>query len=216
MIAAPHPNKIANYTSYIAGKARGGVAHNQTTLQDIQDFANSIFFHGEEQTDENVDEPICLRYEFDTDRPEPYFFIMLSTRGLMTRIDMKSPIEIDETFKLMLEGNPCTILGQSDADRVFHIMCICVSTNSTSEVGDTIFDTLQHLVADFDPKAYLGDAAIAFRNSFIKIFGAEKTLLMCYAHVYKVRFIYVYIPELLCKYTNSNVYIQTIIFIPKL
>ena len=47
-------------------------------------------------------------------------------------------MEIDETFKVIFENHPATLIGYIDMDRVFHVLAIGVSTNSTQEVGDFV------------------------------------------------------------------------------
>lgn len=63
----------------------------------------------------------CLLIETDTNREEPFFAILMSTRGLLDGIDLTSPVETDETYKLIYEGYPVTVIGQSDMNRNFHV-----------------------------------------------------------------------------------------------
>ena len=80
------------------------------------------------------------------------------------------PLEIDETHKLIYEGYPVTVMGQSDGDRVFHIRAIGVSANSTEEVGSFFMSSWKSYNPSFQPSAYLGDAAEAFANAALQIF----------------------------------------------
>ena len=54
-------------------------------------------------------------------RDEPFFAILLSTRGLLEGTNLTSPIEIDETYKLIYGRFALTVIGQSDMNRVFHV-----------------------------------------------------------------------------------------------
>lgn len=78
-------------------------------------------------------------------------------------------------------------MGQSDADRVFHVRAIGVSTNSNERVGTFYFRAWSARVPLFQPRAYLGDAAPAYANAAAAVFDSVRDRLMCFAHVYKVR-----------------------------
>ena len=96
---------------------------------------------------------------------------------------------MDETFKLMYEGYPLTVMGQSDANRVFHTRAVGIATLSTEEVGQFYLSTWSARVPLFQPVAYLGDGTNAFANaakSFFPSVGVHGVRLMCFAHVYKV------------------------------
>ena len=42
---------------------------------------------------------------------------------------------MDDTYKVIHEGYSVTVMGQSDADRVFHVRAVGVSTYSDERVG---------------------------------------------------------------------------------
>jgi hypothetical protein len=86
-----------------------------------------------------------------------------------------------------IAGYTVTVMGQSDADRVFHVRAIGVSTNSTERVGTFYFRAWSARVPLFRPRAYLGDAAHAYANAAAAVFDSVRDRLMCFAHVYKVR-----------------------------
>lgn len=77
-------------------------------------------------------------------------------------------------------------MGQTDADRVFHIRALGVSTNSNERVGTFYFTAWKNRVPLFRPRAYLGDAAAAYANAAVVVFDSIVDRLMCFAHVYKV------------------------------
>ena len=139
---------------------------------------------GLEKTD---DEPCSFLFEFDDDRPEPFFAMVISTKRLMTKAEPGGTLEIDETFKVLYENFSVTLIGQSDADRKFHLLALCISTNSTEEVGNLYLSTLLREIPGLLPTAYLGDAAEAFANAFRAIWPLSNRL-MCFAHVHKVSF----------------------------
>ena len=57
----------------------------------------------------------------DCDREDPFFVLILSTKALLNDFDLTRPIETDEAFKVIHENCPLTLIGQSDANRKFHI-----------------------------------------------------------------------------------------------
>ena len=77
-------------------------------------------------------------------------------------------------------------MGQSDADRVFHVRAIGVSANSNERVSTFYFRAWSARVPLFQPRAYLGDAAEAYANAAAAVFDSIHDRLMCFAHVYKV------------------------------
>ena len=79
-------------------------------------------------------------------------------------------------------------MGQSDADRVFHVRAIGVSTNSNERVGTFYFRAWRARVSLFQPRVYLGDGAHAYANAAAVVFDSFRDRLMCFAHVFKVRF----------------------------
>ena len=92
------------------------------------------------------------------------------TTRLLYMTSNSRPLEIDETYKLIYEGYPVTVVGQSDGDRVFHIRAIGVSTNSTEEVRSFFMSSWKSYNPSFQPSAYLGDAAEAFANAALQNF----------------------------------------------
>jgi hypothetical protein len=89
----------------------------------------------------------------------------------------------------MKEGYPMGLMGQSDANRVFHPLLVTISTNETEETGLKVFQALQELLPPFDPLAYMGDGAFPYRNAFARVYGSQeedKEQTMCFVHVYKV------------------------------
>ena len=76
---------------------------------------------------------------------------------------------MDDTYKVIHEGYSVTVMGQSDADRVFHVRAVGVSTNSDERVGRFYLNAWKARVPEFSPRAYLGDAAQAYANAAMAI-----------------------------------------------
>ena len=81
--------------------------------------------------------PGVLNYEHSDEGREPYFSIIFSTPRLIDGTHLSRPIEMDDTYKVIHEGYSVTVMGQSDADRVFHVRAVGVSTNSDERVGSS-------------------------------------------------------------------------------
>lgn len=87
---------------------------------------------------------------------------------------------------MYISGYPIMVMGQSDADRVFHIRAIGVSTHCNERSGIFYLNAWKSRVPLFQPRAYLGDAAPAYANAAAAVFESIEVRLMCFAHVYKV------------------------------
>ena len=55
-------------------------------------------------------------FVFDETRLTSFFSILFSTTRLLDMTSNGRPLEIDETHKLIYEGYPVTVMGQSDGD----------------------------------------------------------------------------------------------------
>ena len=65
-----------------------------------------------------MDEACVFEFTADDTRPDPFFTMLLSTRRLPDSVHKNRPLEMDETFKVIYEGYPVTLIGQSDCDRM--------------------------------------------------------------------------------------------------
>lgn len=117
VIPTPTTAMISSYSSHQRLLKRGGIPVGAVTLQSIQDFADD---HALQPTTGNND-GYCLRCAIDSERGEPFFGILFSTKTLMDSFDSTRPIETDETYKVIHEGYALTLIGQSDMNRVWHI-----------------------------------------------------------------------------------------------
>ena len=117
LLDVPSSKMISSFTSYQKLQLRGGVAVGGQSLQDMIDFHDNHRI--QDQSDDNEACSICL--ELDVDRDEPFFVLLLTTKKLLSQFDLEKTIETDETFKIMHEGYPLTLIGQGDANRKFHI-----------------------------------------------------------------------------------------------
>jgi hypothetical protein len=108
---------ISSFTSYQKLMRRGGVGVGGQTIQDIIDFHMSHRL----EADTGDHDGCSLRLFVDCDRDDPFFAMLLSTKKLLAEMDLSRPLETDETFKVIHEGYPLTLIGQSDMNRKFHL-----------------------------------------------------------------------------------------------
>lgn len=117
IIGVPLSSMVSSFLTYHRLKERGGRLVGGQTVEDVIEFA---FDHKlTENTARN--EGGCLDLQSDFTRDEPFFALLMTTNGLLEETDLTSPIETDETYKLIYEGYPVTVIGQSDMNRNFHV-----------------------------------------------------------------------------------------------
>jgi hypothetical protein len=113
----PGIKMVGSFLTYHRLKERGGLPVGGQTIEDIVAFATQNMLT--ENTPRNVGG--CVHLTYDTQRDEPFFVMLISTNGLLDGMHLTSPIETDETYKVIYEGYPVTVIGQSDINRTFHV-----------------------------------------------------------------------------------------------
>lgn len=125
--------------------------------------------------------------EDENENRGPYFRIFVSTKRLLKSASISKKIHSDATYKLVWEGFPILVVGTTDMDRHFHPFGLAACSNE--KTGDFIFifealvSGVNYLNEEINPDCLISDASEAIRNAFQHVFGAEKRLLMCWAHV---------------------------------
>lgn len=117
IVPTPAIKMVASFLTYHRLKERGGQPVGGQTLEDIVAFAAQNMLS--ENTPRNIGG--CLHLTCDTQRDEPFFALLISTNGLLDGMHLTAPIETDETYKVIYEGYPLTVIGQSDMNRTFHV-----------------------------------------------------------------------------------------------
>lgn len=117
VIPTPTILMIASFLAYHRLKERGGQLVGGQTLEDVYAFGQEHLL--------TLNTPMhtggVVHVVTETSRDEAFFVMLLSTRSLLEGTDLTSPIETDETYKLIYEGYPVTVIGQSDMNKCFHI-----------------------------------------------------------------------------------------------
>ena len=117
VVPTPSRSMVSSYASYNRLLLRGGAPVGGQSLQNIQDFAENVAISPATLEDD----PCCIECVIDSDRLEPFFAMVLTTKRLLSELDSTKPLETDETFKVIHEGYALTLIGQSDMNRVWHL-----------------------------------------------------------------------------------------------
>jgi hypothetical protein len=117
IVPTPAIKMVGSFLTYHRLKERGGLPVGGQTIEDIVAFATQNMLT--ENTPRNVGG--CVHLTYDTQRDEPLFVMLIRTNGLLDGMHLTSPIETDETYKVIYEGYPVTVIGQSDMNRTFHV-----------------------------------------------------------------------------------------------
>ena len=66
----------------------------------------------------------------------------MTTKRQIGNVEYPSLIAIDSTYKLNYNGNPSVLVGTIDANRHFHLFCLCLVTNKTTFTCVYIFESI--------------------------------------------------------------------------
>ena len=113
---------------------------------------------------------------------------VLSSPRLISFFKYMKCIHIDATYKLVWQGHPVLIFGGSDAHKVFHPYAIAVLESEVQPEISYILKEFKRVSLvlsnqNFSPECLISDAAASIKNAFLEIFGKEKKVRMCWAHV---------------------------------
>lgn len=135
------------------------------------------------------DEPYIVQYSHsDYDSPEYYFRFISSTRRLLKLASKAKRIHVDSTYKLVWQGFPVLVIGNTDLNRKFHPYAIAVCCTEKIEDFEFLFTSLSTVIKNlfnmtFSPSVLVSDAASAIRTAFINVFGSTTLTVTCWAHV---------------------------------
>ena len=117
VVPTPLVTMVTTFLSYRHLEERGGHPVGGQSLEDIDAFA----LHRSLSDESSRSLGGCVHLTSDKLKNDPFFAILLTTRGSFHSMDLTGPIEMDETYKLIYEGYPVTVIGQSDMNRKFHV-----------------------------------------------------------------------------------------------
>lgn len=135
--------------------------------------------------DEN--EAYVVSHEFDDEEEMNFKFFVSSKRLLKLAVNSKK-IHADGTYKLIWQGYPILVVGTTDMNRQFHYFGVCVSTHEREGDFQFIFKSLKEEVLllykeIISFEVMICDAAQAIGNAFHQVFGEDKIVVMCWAHM---------------------------------
>ncbi len=118
------------------------------------------------------------------------FRYFVSSRTLLKMANNVKKIHADATYKLVWQGFPVLVVGTTDESRQFHCFGMGVCTDEKTEDFKFLFSSLKTgaekiLLSTIDPSTLISDAAKSIQNSFKEVFGEEKLVVMCWAHMKK-------------------------------
>jgi hypothetical protein len=139
---------------------------------------------------EDLHIPFVEQYELETEEEESIFRFFITSRYLMSICANSYKIHADATYKLLWQGFPVLIVGTTDMDKHFHPFGLSVCTNEKKEDFKFLFRALvatskKLFEKKFEPNVLICDAAKSIQNAFIEIFGTDKLIIMCWAHMRK-------------------------------
>lgn len=120
----------------------------------------------------------------------PWVRFFVTTKRLLQNASESKIICADSTKKMVVQRYPVLVFGTTDNDTIqhFHLIGIMVSTFEKTEDFAFAFKTIQTgmdrvFSIDYLPDELMADAAGAIHKGFKRVFGENKTVLMCYPHV---------------------------------
>lgn len=118
---------------------------------------------------------------------QPNFRFVLTTIKLLKFAHSCDVIHADAIHKLIWQGFPVLIVGATNRNREFFPICLAVSTNEQEDDFQMIFSALKEKIRsifdqDFQPKVLVCDSSQAIKNAFLRVFGSDTTVRVCWTH----------------------------------
>lgn len=171
-------NTIAAHKSAQYGEA-------PITMDDIKKFVDEHLKIPEDDEDKAFVAGFGCSTAEDSDQQ---FAFCVTTKRLIRQAAEADIIHADATHKVTNEKLLLPIIGTSDGNKQFHLIGLMVTTSESAEayrIGfESIKDATEAITGEpMKPKYLVADGDHAIHNGFIKVFGEETKIIMCYAHV---------------------------------
>lgn len=135
-------------------------------------------------------EPFIVNYDVNIDDEVDEncsFRFLVSSKALIHNIIDLKKLHTDATYKLIWQGFPVLVVGQTDNNKKFHPAGMVVSTHEKTEDFEFMFRSLASALSeifgkDLKPRILISDAAFAIINAFKNVFGLDEHV-MCWAHM---------------------------------
>ncbi|CAF4368506.1 unnamed protein product [Rotaria sp. Silwood2] len=125
----------------------------------------------------------------DDDDNKNKFRFFVTTKRLLFNASISNKIHVDTTYKLIWQGFPCFIIGTTDMIRQFHPFGFAVCSNEKQNDFEFIFNCLRggllnlNLQMNEQELILIADGAEAISNAFLKVFGTDHNVVMCWFHM---------------------------------
>ena len=123
----------------------------------------------------------------DDDKNKFRFFV--TTKRSLFYASISNKIHIDATYKLIWQGFPCFIIGTTDMIKQFHPFGFSVCSNEKENDFEFIFSCLRDGLLNLNLQMnereliLIADGAEAISNAFLKVFGIDHNVVMCWFHM---------------------------------
>jgi hypothetical protein len=125
----------------------------------------------------------------EEDERESQYRFFVTTKRLLANVEISNRIHADLTYKLIWQGYPCLIVGTTDMDKQFHPYGFAVCSNEKQKDFEFVFKTIKLSASKIDKVMQtehlilVADGTEAIRNAFSRVFGENKNMVMCWAHM---------------------------------
>jgi hypothetical protein len=177
----PSLNQVKNHLATLKKKKFGS---STISLGELEKWLQD---HSAIPEDEN--KAFVVSYEITYGKNGSFRYFVSSKTLLKMMKDVKK-IHADATYKLVWQGFPVLVIGTTDESRQFHCFGMGVCTDEKTEDFKFLFNALKTgaekiLHSPIDPTTLISDAAKSIQNSFKDVFGEDKLVIMCWAHMKK-------------------------------
>jgi hypothetical protein len=177
----PSLNQVKNHLATLKKKKFG---NSTISLGELEKWLQD---HSAIPEDEN--KAFVVSYELTYGKNGSFRYFVSSKTLLKMAKDVKK-IHADATYKLVWQGFPVLVIGTTDESRQFHCFGMGVCTDEKTDDFKFLFNSLKNgaekiLHFPIDPSTLISDAARSTQNSFKDVFGEDKLVIMCWAHMKK-------------------------------
>lgn len=176
-LEVPTDNKLNNYIKLLNQEKYGEAT---VSLGELEAWIISM-----KEIPDDEDEVFVANYLIDYSTGN--FKFLITTKRLLKGALATKFVCCDATYKLMWQGFPVLLVGNTDNGRHFHSIALVVASNEKTEDFCFMFETIKKSISsifsvEYKPEFLMSDAAPAIHNGFKQVFE-NTTILMCWAHV---------------------------------
>lgn len=179
-LEVPSKSQLCNYLSLLKKNKYGPTTISLGELV--------IWLEAHRKVPENPHQSFVLDYNTDDVDDQATFKFVISTKHLISQLDLAKNVHADSTYKLVWQGFPVLIIGTTDRDLHFHVVALAVTTTEQTSDFQFFFQAILdasvlYCSKAFEPEVLICDAAGAIHVGFKCVFGEKPAIRMCWAHV---------------------------------